>query len=159
MNENRDTRFQLTLTEGQCQALIQALDLYSRVGVGQIERVGELANEGVIPCFTANTQRQERKTADHDQVQDLDELLYQAKTVLGYPRNGSHGIGHRDNDVTVSRSYEIKKVLEKVLAETRDPNPKHYGVDRHGLMVRYTNDPAPEVEVMAMVPVLSGYDS
>ncbi|NLC21776.1 MAG: hypothetical protein GX771_07710 [Halomonadaceae bacterium] len=149
MSDNREARYQITLTDGQCQALVQALDLYLRVGIGQLEKVGELVNEGVVPCFTANTKLGERKTAHHELVEDLDALLGQAKSLLGYPRNGSHGIGHRDNDISVSRSYEIKKVLDKVLAETRFPEPVYQGVDRQGLMVRYTSDPEPRVKIVA----------
>jgi len=141
-----DTRFHLTLTDGQAQAVLDALELYMRLGIGQVDYVSDLLRFGTLPTFRSDTRRGERKTAAPGVIEDVEDMLNQIKEKLGYPRNGSHGIGHPDNHISVSRSHEILKVLQRAVAESRDPKPMMKGVMYDGLIVRYTDDPAPEVE-------------
>lgn len=70
---------------------------------------------------------------------------------LGYPANGSYSIGNARLDGRVQRAYEVKKVLQKALAEHRDPNPSFRGVDYDGLIIRYTQDPVP-LAAVAITP-------
>lgn len=83
--------------------------------------------------------------AEQNTCDDIRELMLEAKTVLGYPKNGSHGIGHPHVCESGRRAYELQKVLEKVLAIHRNPNPEFRGVSYDGLGPRYTKDPAPKV--------------
>lgn len=140
------TKVRMEITEGQALAISKALDLYVRVGIGQLNEVAQLVAFGHVPIFNAGGAP--RKVASAEQCDQIRELMDTAKQVLGFSRGGSHGIGHPDNDISVSRSYEIYKVLEKTLAEHRDPSPQFRGVRYDGLGPRYTNDPAPYAEIV-----------
>jgi hypothetical protein len=87
-------------------------------------------------------------------IDEVAQHLLAAKVLLGLPSNGSNGVGHRDNHITVTRSYEVLKVLKKVEAELSNPTPTIRGVERDGLTVRYTSDPQPECELVTTVPSL-----
>lgn len=145
-------RFTVTLTEGQADAVVAALDLYTRMGLGQLERIAELPREGVLPLFTARPDREGRREAEADTLETLEGLLAQAKACLGYPSTGSLGIGHRDCHISVNRAYEVKKALQQTVAYARAPSPGFKGVQYDGLTVRYTDDPAPEAEEILIVP-------
>lgn len=136
----------LTLTPEQAVAVRDALDLYSRICIGQIEEIGQLVRFGTVPM--RNPADMPREMADADRCDEIVRLLNDAKAILGYPISGSNGIGHPHVDASGHRAYEIKKVLAKALAEHRDPAPQFRGVDYDGLTVRYTQDPAPVAEVV-----------
>jgi hypothetical protein len=55
------------------------------------------------------------------------------------------------------RAYEVSRVLDKVLAEYREPNPSFRGVDYDGLRMRYTQDAMPEV-VLSKTEHLSQFE-
>ncbi|MCL4722889.1 MAG: hypothetical protein KJZ90_01240 [Rhodocyclaceae bacterium] len=135
----------LTLTPEQAVAVRDALDLYSRICIGQIEEIGQLVRFGTVPM--RKPADMPREMADADRCEEIARLLNGVKTVLGYSISGSNGIGHPHVDASGHRAYEVKKVLAKALAEHRDPAPQFRGVDYDGLTVRYTQDPAPVVEV------------
>lgn len=133
---------QLTLTEEQAQAVCHALDAYNRLCMGQIEELANLVRYGVIPkAQHAWDNGQVQVTPDVcDEIQDL---TYQIKALLGLSRNAHLGIGSPNLAMNGRRSYEVQKVLSKVLAELRNPNPSFRSVDYDGLGPRYTSDPAP----------------
>lgn len=56
-------------------------------------------------------------------------------------------IGHHATK-NANRCYEIMKVVQKAVAEDRNPNPSFKGVDYDGLTVRYTDDPVPEAAIV-----------
>lgn len=130
----------LTLTLDQAVAVRDALDLYTRVCIGQLEEVAHLVRYGTIPV--ARLFNPERQLASPDQCDEVVRLMDQAKTVLGYPTNGSNGIGHPHVHITGTRAYEVEKTLAKVIADYQHPTGFR-GVDHDGLTVRYTQDPAP----------------
>jgi hypothetical protein len=78
--------------------------------------------------------------------------MKEVKALMGYPSNAHHGLGHRHNPLDGTRAYEVKKVLDKALADHRDPNPPFSGVQHDGLVLRYTQDPAPEASVVIQFP-------
>lgn len=130
----------LTLTLDQAIAVREALDAYTRLCIGQLEIVADLVRNGTIPV--ARLFNPERQVASAYQ-RDLEvQLMDQAKMALGYPVNGSNGIGHPHVHITGHRAYEVEKALAKVIADYRNPTGFR-GVDHDGLTVRYTQDPAP----------------
>ena len=137
----------IEVTEGQADAISKALDLYVRIGIGQFDEVAQLVAFGLVPV--RNTSDVPRQIASPEQCEQLRNLMDAAKQVLGFSRGASHGIGHRDNDISVSRAYEVGKVLDKALAEHRNPTPEFRSVNYDGLGPRYTNDPAPNAQVVA----------
>lgn len=135
----------VTMTEGQANAAISALDLYARIGLGQIEQIAELVRWGfIVPRANSN---EERKQADPSVSESVENLTYLIKESLGHFRNGSLGVGHSHVHIQAHRAWELKKALEKPLAEARNPNPSFRGVQYDGNIVRYTSDPEPEVVV------------
>lgn len=138
---DEDARVSLTCTPAQADAIVEALDLYARLAIGQFEGVAYMVGKGEIPLYAkVNDPRQ---VADIDTCHIVSGLAMQMKAQLGYPHNTSHGIGHPHTSKTAHRAWEIKKILSKALAEHRNPNPEFRGVDLDGLVIRYTTDPAP----------------
>lgn len=129
----------------QAAAVSKALDVYVRLGIGQLDIVKEMVNQGYIPLRAENGDP--RQVATFDQVDRFTEVMDSAKSILGYPRSGSNGIGHSHVAKEVHRSYEVAKVMDRAIATYRDPNPKFRGVNYDGLIVRYTTDPAPKAFV------------
>lgn len=137
---------QLTLTLEQAQAVAKGLDLYTRLCCGQLNQVAEMVSTGEIPLLT--TGGEARRSADLDSCDQFGALMDAAKNVIGYPRNGSMGIGHPHVALPARRSWEVLKVLQQALAIDRDPEPHFRGVQYDGLSVRYTKDPVPVVNVV-----------
>lgn len=136
----------IEVTEDQASAISKALDLYVRIGIGQLDEVAQIVAFGLLPVRNSCGER--RQIASAEQCEQIRNLMDAAKQVLGFSRGASHGIGHPDNDISVSRAYEVSKVLNKVLAEHRNPSPEFRGVNYDGLGPRYTNDPAPNAQVV-----------
>lgn len=135
------SQIHITVSSEQASAIVHALDFYSRMCIGQIEEVAYLVRSETIPL--RRDAGEKRAPASVDQCEQVDELLNSIKAVLGYPRNGSNGIGHRHVHIDGLRAYEVQKVLSKTLAELRNPNPDFRGVDYDGLGPRYTQDVEP----------------
>lgn len=135
----------LEVTEDQAGAISKALDLYVRIGIGQFDEIAQLVSFGFVP--TRNSDGESRRIASPEQCQQVQDLMDAAKQVLGFSRGANNGIGNQDNDISVSRAYEVGKVLDRTLAEHRNPNPSFRGVNYDGLGPRYTNDPAPVATV------------
>lgn len=156
MHDKNESRFRLTVTEGQARAIVNALDLYTRLGLGQIEELAEVIRLGTIP-LRRDAGAGTRQNVDGNRITGVEEHLYAIKDLLGYPSSGSHGIGHPDNHISVTRCYEAGKILLQAIAIAREPDPSLRTVDYDGLTVRYTNDPAAEVEEVVMIPVLDSF--
>ena len=132
----------IKVTQDQAQAIADALDFYTRICIGQLEEVENLVRSEVVPL--ASDAGVKRKTATIDECDEIRNLMNAAKKILGYPSSGSNGIGHPHVCKTGHMAYEIKKVIEKTLAELRNPNPTFRGVNYDGLGPRYTTDTAPQ---------------
>lgn len=135
-------KIQSELTVDQAAAVCDGLDAYTRLCIGQLDEVANLVRHGVIPMAQPDG-KGERVMASPEVCDRIERLMDEAKRLLGYPANGSHGIGHPHIALSGRRAYEVQKVLSKVVAEQRNPNPEFRGVQYDGLGPRYTNDPAP----------------
>lgn len=138
-------KINISMTVDQADAVSKGLDAFSRLCIGQLEEVSHLVRYGVIPMASLNGG--ERVQASAEVCDQVEALMNEVKKVLGYPRNGSHGIGHSHVSTSGHRAYEVKKVLDRAVAVQRDPNPKMRGVNYDGLTVRYTQDPEPIVTI------------
>lgn len=146
---------QLILTVDQAAAISEACEVLARLGIGQIEYVAEMVRFGVIRPHTVSAEPDTKFNADRSEaVADLCDAI---KRELRMPVNGSRGIGHPHNPMQVRRAYEVKKVIDKALAEHREPNPSFRNVNYDGLGPRYTSDPAPQAVVLpASAPSTAG---
>lgn len=136
---------QVELSLEQARAVSQALDLYTRMGLGQMREIADLVRSGAIPFSDR------RQTDDQPAAMDaLDDLAAAMSRELGFAPNASYGIGNEHVPLAARRAYELQKVLDKALAEHRNPSPSFRGVDYDGLLVRYTHDPAPQARVVGI---------
>lgn len=129
--------------DAQAKVLTEALDLYVRVRIGQLGAVTQMARSGQIPY--GNVTLAKEFSREMDALQTVEDCINGAKQALGHPSNGNHGIGHKDVADDTKRAYELMKTLDKVIAQTRDPNPSMRGVNYDGVLVRYTQDELPVV--------------
>lgn len=123
----------------------RALDLFSRIGIGQLDPVAELSRMS-FAVKLQDGELQETSIADCIAVEGL---MAAASRLLGYPSGASYGITSRMVPLPARRSWEIKKVVDRALAIERNPEPKtsfpRVGYD--GLSFRITDDPKPVAEV------------
>jgi len=137
-----EDRVVLELSPAQADVVDRALDLYSRMVMGQVGEVVNLAREGLLPKRVPDGHA--RATPDLDDIDRIEDAMKGVRAVIG----DWHGIGHRHVDVSGKRAYEVGKALAKVLAERRNPDPEMRGVAYDGVTVRYTADPEPLASVM-----------
>ncbi len=149
-----EDRIQLTLTLQQASAVAEALDAFSRLGIGQIEELASLISQGVVPARDATTMKAHPATLD--QCLAVERQLQDVKALLGYTRGSSLGVGNRGVCDAVHRAWEVKRVLDQALANYRDPSPSFRGVNYDGLIVRYTTDPVPTAVVGSATAIATG---
>ena len=131
----------LTLpTIEQAHAVKAALDLYMRMGLGQFDELAYL-----VRCDEFKHTTKELTADEKDEFSALTQKL---RDFMGHEYGASFGVGSKRVSVTAHRCYEAYKVLAQALAVARDPSPTGFkGVDHDGLIVRYTQDPAPKARV------------
>jgi hypothetical protein len=158
---SQDQSITLTLTVDQANSVLQALETFSRLSIGQLQYLSDCVREGLIPNgIDATTPRQ---AADHQSTQSstsdahlaafesFDHCLISAKQAIGLSAHGNFGISYDRVSIAGKRAYEISKVLSKAmlplrLASIQDENVrKHFlhSVAGDGLTFRVTTDPAP----------------
>lgn len=129
------TTVTITCTDKQAMCITLALELYTRLGLGQFQEI----------TYLCRTQQIRGRNGDltHEQCEALDVICDQIRAILGHPPNGSFGIGSPQLHPMTQRAFEIKKQIDKALAEHRNPNPSpgYRGVNYDGRIVRYTSDP------------------
>jgi hypothetical protein len=138
-------QLQVTMSLEYARAASEALDFYNRMCLGQIEELAYLIRTGTIPV---SSREEKRKSASMDDCDLIQEKLFEIKALLGYPSNGSMGIGSPHMSKGGLCSYELKKVIDKALAYHHDPKPAFKGVNYDGLTVRYTTLPAPVARIV-----------
>jgi hypothetical protein len=104
---NSESKYTLTLNEDQARILIRALDLYSRIGIGQFEEVAQVYDRGL---------KLDLPTRDRIRVG-----LNIAKAEAGHPVNGSYGIHNAKVDDEFRVAYDLQKVVRHRLAWDRQP--------------------------------------
>jgi hypothetical protein len=101
------SKYTLTLNEKQAQILVSALDLYSRIGIGQFEEVLQVYDRDL--------------KLDHDQRERIRKALNVAKGEAGHPSNGSYGIHNPEVRGEFRTAYDIQQVVRNRLAWDRKP--------------------------------------
>ena len=135
------TTVTVTMTDQQARCVVDALDLYCRIGLGQLEELNMLALSGFI--------RQTAGTNTADVRDELPGLCSSIKRLLRHHSGSSFGLGHDLVHEDFKRAYELKKQIQKPMAEHRNPNPSFRGVNYDGRIVAYTSDPNITVTVEA----------
>jgi hypothetical protein len=137
-----EPKVHLELSLGQAQDLNRALDVYVRIGIGQVETIAELMRWDQITPAAAGVEM------SLELLDGVERRLLELKALLGHARGASLGIGSPKSTLSVRRAYEMKKAMSKALAEHREPSPAFKGVDYDGLFIRYTKDDPPVVTVV-----------
>jgi hypothetical protein len=101
-------KYTLTLTEEQAGILVDALDLYSRIGIGQFEECVRVFDHALeLPIETRDACK---ASLDH------------AKFVIaGLPSGGSHGIHNPKVRDAFRVAYDIQQVVRHRIAWDRNP--------------------------------------
>jgi len=135
------TTVTIECTPDQAAALTRMLDLSVRIHMCQFWEIEMLARFESIKHV-------EGRPLTLDERDELRLRLARVSEVFGFSPSASFGVGSPHVDSDAHRGYELKKVLEKAIAEWREPNPQGIrGVNYDGLIVRYTDDQASVVRV------------
>lgn len=104
--------YNLTLTEKQATVLTRALDLFSRIGIGQFEEVINIFRDEHLsdPEMTPERIDEARKHIDHVKFM-----------LTGHPANGSFGILNPRVSDDYRIAYDIQQVIRNRLAWDRRP--------------------------------------
>lgn len=114
------------------QAMASALDVFVRLGLGQVRELSQLFRTGLLPM-----KKMDRSPDQMDKDRDeVDNAVKALSVALGFSSGESYGLGNQGVSGKVHAAYELMKVLNKALAEYRNPNPEFKGVDYDGLTVR-----------------------
>lgn len=129
-------KIKLELTLKQSESLTRMLDLAMRMHLCQFREIEWLARLHVI-------RNQNGEIASNVDLDALKAYLDGSARCLGFSAGSSHSIGSKIVHSDAKNAYEIMKVVQKVLAYERNPEPTFRSVAHDGLIVRYTNNPAP----------------
>lgn len=139
-------KIQIEVTVEQAQVIAKATELLARLSIGQVGQIAEMVASQEIPMYAPNGDS--KRYAEANVCDSVRERVAGILADLGYSGIGhSLGVGNEHVPIAGHRAYEIAKVLQKVLAEHRNPNSTFRGVNYDGLVLRYTQDPAPVARV------------
>lgn len=115
--QNDKMKFHLTVNEEQLRLIQSALDLYSRVLIGQFEEVGIIANMYSVNMLdSSNPNMPKPDKSSYKEHHAFTDMIRQAKTSLGFHANGSYGIYsdvvHNDS----RNAYDIVQVIRNYIA-------------------------------------------
>lgn len=145
-----DDSIKLSMSIDQAASMREALSLYARVCIGQIEDIGELARDGyLVRAGEYPDEERSFRHRDHDFIKEFEDICYSIKYFLGHPKNGSHGIHNEKVHDSPKRAWEIRKVMDQAVARSVNPNPplSERTVDYDGLRFRDFNDSPPSAKV------------
>jgi len=111
-----DKKYTLTLNKDQAQVLVQALDLFSRIGIGQFEEIVHVYDSGRM------NNEQLEGNAKYDVRDQARAALDLAKKVLtGYTGGASHGIHSPLVSDKYRAAFDIQQVVRHALHQERNP--------------------------------------
>lgn len=140
----------LTLSLEHAQALIEACDIFSRLGMGQMRALVGLARFDHIPPAPVDGAKEQRLTVG--QIDQFEAHVQSAAASLGYMHGHNHSISSSAVNFGSKAAYEVQKVLEREVEMHRDPAPAFKGVKYDGLLYRMTDKRTPSAKVV-MAPV------
>ena len=118
---HEENKYNISLNHQQLRVIERALDLYSRVGIGQFEIVAE-----AIFCLLTDRMK------DKNNWEITQKFLDSMKVCLGFPVNGSLGITCEEVSDDAKIAYDMEKVIQKKIATVEDH--EQYSVWHRGSM-------------------------
>lgn len=101
----------IELSDKQADILIAALDLYSRIHLGQFEEVANIARMYDIS----------KLNKDYEAHNEFEDAVREAKIILGFDRNGSYGIFNEQVNDVARIAWDMQQVIRNHLAWKRNP--------------------------------------
>lgn len=133
-----EARFVIEMNEAQLQVIIDALDNYSRMGMGQLDvSVEEFLRLSFYERYHERCGNEVKFLVD-----DIKALVF------GHSPNSSWSIGNDEVPAKCREAYDIQQVVRKVLAE-------HRNADRHSVWMNpymATNPSLPPVKCVKVEP-------
>lgn len=112
------------LSEIQARTMVDALDLFSRIQIGQLEEILSMARMGSIPH-----RDDQDVSARIEEIEEAEPLLHEVKRLLtGHSPNASFGILGGKTPESARVAYEIQRAIRHRLALDRQPE-SGMGVD------------------------------
>lgn len=105
------------LSEIQARTMVDALDLFSRIQIGQLEEILSMARMGSIPH-----RDDQDVSARIEEIEEAEPLLHEVKRLLtGHSPNASFGIFGEKTPESARVAYEIQRAIRHRLAWDRQP--------------------------------------
>lgn len=105
------------LSEIQARTMVDALDLFSRIQIGQLEEILNMARMGSIPH-----RDDQDVSARIEEIEEAEPLLHEVKRLLtGHSPNASFGIFGEKTPESARVAYEIQRAIRHRLAWDRQP--------------------------------------
>lgn len=133
--------YTIELSEEKARSVADALEFYSRICIGQFEEILWKVNTGIIPEYSS--QSNPKGASDFQRSELVEDTCNKLKAVLNYPRNASYGIRNQQVHSSAKHSWEVKKVIDKAIALSNNPNPEMLTVNYDGLIFRVCEDQEP----------------
>lgn len=131
--EEINITYQLILSEKQANILIEALDVYSRIGMGQLNIVAE--------SITKQYDSNHHYRYSSDVMEIVKSCMNTAKLALGHPINGNLSIAGSDTPKSAQIAYDVQCVLRKSVKAS-------YGIWNNDPLHVDKNTPLAEVKVV-----------
>ena len=111
-------KIQITLTSHQAGVLNDALDLYSRIHLGQLQEI-------IYMLGTYNICNKEKLSDIDDKYLQLEEAITQAKSIMGFTSGASYGIHSLEVHDNARVAYDTLQIITQLLAyNQRNLDPK-----------------------------------
>lgn len=137
-------KYQITLDEIQLRVLMDALDMYSRMGAGQLQvAVEEFLRMHFYELYYNNPlpKGHSAESRFHTRGQWVAHLIYDIKeTVFGHSPHGSWGIFNKKVPLTCREAYDLTQVLRRSYAEARIRREKAWGNEQTARHLEVTVD-------------------
>jgi hypothetical protein len=102
-------RYTIECSEHQARVIVDALDLYSRIGCGQLEEIPRMWDH--FYCQSPGID-----------LSAMRERIKQAKACIGVPPDGHNGIFGRGVNDIFRDAYDIQQAVRNRIAVTKDPD-------------------------------------
>lgn len=116
-------KFTITLDERQLRVINEALEIYSRLGVGKLEAIDSFLSTKFFERWSSESNEilSAPQGLSTDRVSS--KLLAMIKNaVFGHSRHLSWGVSHPDVPRVCQESYDIHQVIRKALHDAQNPN-------------------------------------
>jgi hypothetical protein len=135
-------KFTITVEDKQLRVINDALDMYSRMGMGQLDvSVEEFLRMHFYKLYYEEPAAEETTPPDLTRGKLVEAYINDVKAlVFGHPPNGSWGIYNDKVPQRCREAYDLKQVFRKALAEQRLKRAKAEGKEELASHIAITVD-------------------